>query len=66
MNKTEQKQISIARQYATIWPIYAARILSVLRRSTRNNVTIATTAAVINEFKLEDYFVPGTNYMLTR
>jgi hypothetical protein len=66
MTKTEQRELATARQYAVTWPQYAARTISVMRRCTRRNATLDATLAVITELKLEPYFVPGTNYMLTR
>jgi hypothetical protein len=65
MNKTEQKQLAAARAIAPTMPAQAARIIAILRRSTRNNVTLAFTAAAIGAHQLETHFVPGTNYMLT-
>jgi hypothetical protein len=65
MNKTEQKQLATARAIAPTMPAQAARIIATLRRSTRNNVTLAFTAAAIAAHQLETHFVPGTNYMLT-
>lgn len=65
MNKTEQRALDIARQFLELdMPDMTARMIATLRRSTRNNVTLAMTAAAIAEHKLEAYFEPGTNYML--
>jgi hypothetical protein len=65
MNKNEQRELARARMVAGIMPDYAARTIAILRRSTRNNVCLAMTAAAIAEHKLEGYFTPGTNYMVT-
>lgn len=65
MNKTEIRELAQARMTAGIMPDYAARIIGNMRRATRNNVCLAATMAAIIELKLEGYFVPGTNYMVT-
>ncbi len=64
MNKTEQRELAQARAIAATMPDYAARVIAIMRRSTRNRVTLAMTEAAIAEHKLEGYFQPGTNYML--
>jgi hypothetical protein len=66
MTKTEQKELATARAVARFAPSAAARMLAVMRRCTRRNATLDATLAAITELKLEPYFVPGTNYMLTR
>jgi hypothetical protein len=64
MNKTEQRELAQARAIAATMPDYAARVIAIMRRSTRNRVTLAMTDAAIAEHQLEAYFEPGTNYML--
>ena len=43
MNKTEQRELAQARAIAATMPDYAARVIAIMRRSTRNRVTIAMT-----------------------
>jgi len=64
MNKTEQRELAQARAVAATMPDYAARVIAIMRRATRNRVTLAMTDAAIAEHKLEAYCEPGTNYML--